>query len=718
MKASEDSTLLHGTLAAPPRRGPPALVALIGLAAVAASVATFAARARATAPEQRLAAAAALPGQGDDDAGLVVNATSGWLVRDIDLRRHASVRKFLRGQNITDETDENTLLEYVPRLQARLKQGRVDGAFGAQAASGYVTFNLMGNGAASIGWDSARRTAGYLVVMTLGGELVAVRPCDETPTTGLEDDRADDDDGHFGKHSRWSRVFYNALKMRDPHRVLLGANYGGDNGNGPVQMWDWTTDELHTLGDSLTDLNNTGEYTSHDLQFVSAHDYAQHLEPYLGRDSVAEKTAATTAPYNGSDDRIWRPDLSANEIYAVDAESGATVRQVGPFDWRTNDINHFQVLGDGTAIINGRVSGAFRKVELATGRTLWICGGHYGNFTIIDLNGTHWEPGWKSPHPKFLFDGQHNLEYFGNGEYLMFDNAYNEVNVSYIEASSRPMRLQLDEQNFVATITWAFETGVHSTVYGDADLLPTGHVLACYWPSQLSSTMENQFDARMVEVIPREAGADASEDEVAWELLVHGHRCTEPPPTGCSRSQASEPIGWSVYSVERFYLSPMAHSVTVRYGDDDAWFSELCLGDANSTREESKPRDDDAWTADDDATTARRALAATTDDDASNASLTLEFVAVDSIKSNFIQSGTWRLEQVTSSVSRSPEQTTITTEVIAHGDITFQPHWRPTTVKASLSSDITKSMLKSGSWQLSLQDQWGYHSRVVPLSCD
>ena len=417
--------------------------------------------------------------------------------------------------------------------------------------------------------------------------------------------------------------------------------------------------------------------------------------------------------------RVWRPDATANSIYAVDSRTGEVIETVGPFDARrTNDINHFQVLDDGTAIVNGRVTGSFRKVELATGRTLWICGGHYGNFTIIDLNGTHWEPGWKSPHPKFLFDGQHNLEYFGNGEYLMFDNAYNEVNVSYIEASSRPMRLQLDEQNFVATITWAFETGVHSTVYGDADLLPTGHVLACYWPSQLSSTMENQFDARMVEVIPREAGADASEDEVAWELLVHGHRCTEPPPTGCSRSQASEPIGWSVYSVERFYLSPMAHSVTVRYGDDDAWFSELCLGDANSTREESKPRDDDAWTADDDATTARRALAATTDDDASNASLTLEFVAVDSIKSNFIQSGTWRLEQVTSSVSRSPEQTTITTEVIAHGDITFQPHWRPTTVKASLSSDITKSMLKSGSWQLSLQDQWGYHSRVVPLSCD
>ena len=137
-----------------------------------------------------------------------------------------------------------------------------------------------------------------------------------------------------------------------------------------------------------------------------------------------------------------------------------------------------------------------------------MCGGRYGNFTIVDLDGTVYEPGWKSAHPKFLFDGQHNLEYFGEGEYLMFNNAYNENNVSYIAPSSRPMRLQLDEDALVANITWAFETGVHSTVYGDADLLPTGHVLACYWPSQLSSTMQNQFDTRLVEARARVAIRD------------------------------------------------------------------------------------------------------------------------------------------------------------------------------------------------------------------
>ena len=38
------------------------------------------------------------------------------------------------------------------------------------------------------------------------------------------------------KHGRYNRVFYNALKMRDPKHVLLGANYAGASGVGPVQL--------------------------------------------------------------------------------------------------------------------------------------------------------------------------------------------------------------------------------------------------------------------------------------------------------------------------------------------------------------------------------------------------------------------------------------------------------------------------------------------------
>ena len=61
-------------------------------------------------------------------------------------------------------------------------------------------------------------------------------------------------------------------------------------------------------------------------------------------------------------DRIWRPSDSLNALYAVDAESGATARYM-TFDMRTFDMNHFQVLEGGYAIINGRVTGSFRKVD-------------------------------------------------------------------------------------------------------------------------------------------------------------------------------------------------------------------------------------------------------------------------------------------------------------------------------------------------------------------
>ena len=476
-------------------------------------------------------------------------------------------------------------------------------------------------------YESMRRVAGYLVVMTLSGEVVSVRPTGETPTTGTN---VSVTDYTLSEYGRWSRVFYNALKMRDPHRVLLGANYGGDNGNGPVQMWDWMTNNLHTIGRSSTEGTSDAEYTSHDLQaserarervrserrraksnrrrfsvffgllllslffracpawgaamsrrrrygvtrvrllaaprrrarrrrspssppipppshsqFVSAHDYAAHLEPYLGDHTSAEEAAADATAINGSDDRIWRPNMYANTIYDMDATSGDVVHTVGPFNKQeTYDINHFQVgarvggvpsvehwratasdggrrrrrgvrservegtprrrnawasereehrrapppsstieprahtispslcvrddavpaydrlllrasclmsqvLGDGTAIINGRATGSFRKVDLATNKTLWICGGQYGNFTVVDTDGHRYAPG-----TKFLWDGQHNLEYFGHGEFLMFDNNYNNVAGTYIGGSSRPLRLQLDEEAFVATITY------------------------------------------------------------------------------------------------------------------------------------------------------------------------------------------------------------------------------------------------------------------------
>ena len=54
---------------------------------------------------------------------------------------------------------------------------------------------------------------------------MAVRPADEVPTGRL---------AMGEKHGHYNRVFYNALKMRDPRTVLLGANYAGASGVGPI----------------------------------------------------------------------------------------------------------------------------------------------------------------------------------------------------------------------------------------------------------------------------------------------------------------------------------------------------------------------------------------------------------------------------------------------------------------------------------------------------
>ena len=97
-----------------------------------------------------------------------------------------------------------------------------------------------------------------------------------------------------------------------------------------------------------------------------------------------------------------------------------------------------------------------------------------------------------------------------------------------------------------------------------------GQVFACYWPNQLSTAMAEQFDARVVEVVPsthqRHRTAHNATDEVAWELLVTGHHCDQPPPKGCARSGGSQPDGWVMYSVERFYVEVVAERTFEAFG--------------------------------------------------------------------------------------------------------------------------------------------------------
>ena len=92
--------------------------------------------------------------------------------------------------------------------------------------------------------------------------------------------------------------------------------------------------------------------------------------------------------------------------------------------------------------------------------------------------------------------------------------------------------------------------------FGDADRLPTGNILGCYWPYKYSGRehYDVTYDARAAEVVR------GVETEVAWKMDVFGATaCTEET---CERSSG----GWKLYSVERFYTAPLIYGAACAHG--------------------------------------------------------------------------------------------------------------------------------------------------------
>ena len=315
---------------------------------------------------------------------------------------------------------------------------------------------------------------------------------------------------------------FDGLKMRDPYHLLLAGNNDPLMEEGPAYVFNWRTGNLSVL--AAGEMQAQG---AHDIQWQPA-DLAK-----------GEKAG------------LWRPNTHG--FYLVDAVTG-DVREtyVAPpniFD----DINHAQVLHDGPyAIVNSRLRDSFTKYDMTTGVAEWTVGGHAGTLDIVDLDGA------RVPKGHSVFFGQHNTEYFGDGEYMMFDNNFNSSTNAFVgDGKSRLLIVSVDETEKLATLVWELELEDQTCIYGDNDRLPTGNLLASAWPSVISADASFQYDARAFEVV-RET------KRTAWEAFVIGERCTSPADgsDGCVRApKGGYPTGWSMYSVERFYDAPLVAKV-------------------------------------------------------------------------------------------------------------------------------------------------------------
>ena len=153
---------------------------------------------------------------------------------------------------------------------------------------------------------------------------------------------------------------------------------------------------------------------------------------------------------------------------------------------------------------------------------------------------------------------QDNLEYFGDGEYMMFDNNFNKTEGSFNgNGPSRLLIVSVDEDAETATLEWELVLEDHTPIYGDNDRLPTGNLLASSWPATINANASFQYDVRIFETV-------RATKQPAWEAFVLGQGCQHPDDGsgGCVRSTGAIPTGWSMYSVERFYDAPLVWNIS------------------------------------------------------------------------------------------------------------------------------------------------------------
>ena len=238
----EGSPLLHSAPARGARRTTAARVAVVGALVVAAAVARGRGAAR---PAARLD----LPrppaaNNGSSSAGaLSGDAASKTSLSVIDVPLSAmlafpKVVAFLARQGIADPVNASAsdagrerLLAYLPaRLELELDTRAVAGSFGANAAGGYVAFNLY-----------YEEVASWMVVASLRGELLQFAPALTADELGV---------GHFC-----------GLKNYDEDTLLLVSNQNY-TGSGHAYLWRWRDD-------AYTKLAGGRRIGTHDIQWSS-----------------------------------------------------------------------------------------------------------------------------------------------------------------------------------------------------------------------------------------------------------------------------------------------------------------------------------------------------------------------------------------------------------------------------------------------------------------
>ena len=257
-----------------------------------------------------------------------------------------------------------------------------------------------------------------------------------------------------------------------------------------------------------------------------------------------ESNDAHDIQYAYGADALWQADgrTVTKEFATADASVVAEFDMVD-----VADPNHVQMLDeDKFAVISSRQTDGIVRVRAKTGDVIWTLGGEDGDFVIFDLDGNEWRKGTS------YWVGQHNAEYVGDDEYCLFDNQ--EDSAAATLNVSRMVCVEVDVATMTARVTFEKLMDAYTPHFGDNDRLPTGNQLGIAWPKTFS--VDEQYDVRAIEVV-RATG------ETAWGVDVVGVKCSE-ADAGASGTcdRGVDGVGWTAYSIERFYDKPLVSNAT------------------------------------------------------------------------------------------------------------------------------------------------------------
>jgi hypothetical protein len=324
---------------------------------------------------------------------------------------------------------------------------------------------------------------------TINSQTAFTLPCTIT-TTGNAWEGYIAFDLEFSSNFMGTGTTGNYFVVMDTNGTVLALRYS-DTSYGAA--WNIAPETLMFLGEPQVDgADSAPTYEAHfwNLTTAATEDFPNVKSEHDIQYDPVNNTFLTLQQYvqpvgNNSYliDKIVQLDSNGNEIWSWNPYDYLPLSEASPFNETSTlngqtvmDLTHANTLdwdyNNSIIYLNLRNTNTFYKINQTTGDVVWACG-EFGNFTLLDANGTP----LVGPDglPPSLWYHCHTVEEVTPDVFMLFNNDF-ENNTNQDDCRSSLMEITLNETSMTAYANWSWEApAAYWNEYGGSILhLPNG----------------------------------------------------------------------------------------------------------------------------------------------------------------------------------------------------------------------------------------------------